>query len=162
MSALLSFFIYQGYSRGKVYTTIFIKHQGKHTLLVQVYVDHIIFGSTSMQLVKKFSKLMQGEFEMSLMGELNYFLGLQIKQLDERTFLCQTKYYNDLLKEIWYGRLIDTPMPTNGNLERNENGKCHTPKLVIPFSYSHLTFDLGFICTHSCFIHMHYSFMIDT
>lgn len=50
-----------------------------------------------MQLVKEFSKFMQGEFEMSLMEELNYFLGLQIKQLDKDIFVYQTKYCNDLL-----------------------------------------------------------------
>lgn len=69
-----------------------------------------------MQLAKEFSKVMQGEFEMSIMGELNYFLGLQIKQLDEGTFMCQTKYYNDLLKRFGMenAKSIDTLMPTNG------------------------------------------------
>ncbi|XP_050915706.1 uncharacterized mitochondrial protein AtMg00810-like [Lathyrus oleraceus] len=78
-----------------------------------------------MQIVIEFSKLMQNEFEMSLMRELNYFLGLQIKQLDEDTFVCQTKYCNDLVKGFGMedAKSIDTPMPTNGNLERNENSK---------------------------------------
>lgn len=53
-----------------------------------------------MELVKEFSKLMYGEFDMSLIGELNYFLGLQIKQLNEGTFVCQTKYFNELLKKF--------------------------------------------------------------
>ena len=78
---LSKFLINQGYLRGKVDTTLFIKRHGNDTLLIQLYVDNIIFGSTNMQLVKEFSKLLQGKFEMSLMGELNYFLGLQIKQL---------------------------------------------------------------------------------
>ncbi|XP_050889043.1 secreted RxLR effector protein 161-like [Lathyrus oleraceus] len=78
-----------------------------------------------MQHVKEFSKLMQGEFEMSLIRELNYFLGIQINQLNEGTFICQTKYYNDLPKRFGMegAKSIDTAMPTNGNLERNENGK---------------------------------------
>ncbi|XP_050915544.1 secreted RxLR effector protein 161-like [Lathyrus oleraceus] len=78
-----------------------------------------------MQLVKEFSKLMQREFEMNLMGELDYFLGLQIKQLNEVRFFCQTKYGKDLLKRFGMvdAKSIDTPMVTNGNLERNENGK---------------------------------------
>lgn len=78
---LIKFILEQGFSRGKVDTTHFIKHQGTHSILVQVYVDDIIFGSTNINLVKEFFKLMQGEFEMSMMRELNYFLGLQIKQL---------------------------------------------------------------------------------
>lgn len=62
---------------------------------------------------------------MSLMGELNYFPGLQIKQLNEVTFVCPTKYCRDLLKrfDMVDAKSIDTPMTTNGNLEKNENGK---------------------------------------
>ncbi|XP_050893387.1 uncharacterized mitochondrial protein AtMg00810-like [Lathyrus oleraceus] len=78
-----------------------------------------------MQLVKEFSNLMQSEFDMSIMGDLNYFLGLQINQLNERTFVCQMKYCNELLKRFGMedAKSIDTLMPINGNLERNENGK---------------------------------------
>ena len=87
---LSKFLLDQGFSRGKVDTTLFIKHEGKHFILVQVYVDGIIFGSYNASLVKNFSKMMQGEFEMSMVGELNYFLGLQIKKLNEGTFVSQT------------------------------------------------------------------------
>ena len=69
---LSKFLLDHGYSRGQVDTTLFIKRKGKHILLVQIYVDDIIFGSTNLHLVEEFSKVMQGEFEMSLMGELNY------------------------------------------------------------------------------------------
>ena len=66
---------------------------------------------------------MQGEFEMSLMGELNYFLGLQIKRLDEGTAVCQTKYCRKLLKRFGINdsKSIDTPMPTNGNLDKDKH-----------------------------------------
>ncbi|XP_050916746.1 secreted RxLR effector protein 161-like [Lathyrus oleraceus] len=78
-----------------------------------------------MQLVKEFSKLMQGEFEMSLMEELNYFLSPQIKQLNEGTFVCQNKYCKNLLKRFGMvdAKSIHTLMATNDNLERNKNGK---------------------------------------
>lgn len=68
---------------------------------------------------------MQGEFETSLMEELNYFLGLQIKQLNEGVFVCQTKYCNKLLKKLGMEneKSIDTLMPTNVKLEKDENGK---------------------------------------
>lgn len=61
---------------------------------------------------------MHGEFEMSLMGELDYFPGLQIKQLNKGMFVCQTKYCNELLKKFSMedAKLIDTPMPINVNL----------------------------------------------
>ncbi|XP_050876618.1 secreted RxLR effector protein 161-like [Lathyrus oleraceus] len=62
---------------------------------------------------------------MSLMEELSYFLRIQIKKLNEGTFMCQTKYCNELLKRFGMedAKSNDTSMPTNGNLERNENGK---------------------------------------
>lgn len=68
-----------------------------------------------MQLVKEFSKLKKGDFEMSLMRELNYFLGIPIKQLKEGTFVCQEKYCHELFKrlEMVNSKSIDTPMPTN-------------------------------------------------
>ena len=67
-----------GYSRGNVDPTLFTKCDNKDILLVQIYIDDIIFGSTKPSLCKKFSDLMTKEFEMSLMGELKFFLGLQI------------------------------------------------------------------------------------
>ena len=69
-------------------------------LIVQIYVDDIVFGSTDEKLCQEFSKAMQGEFEMSLMGELNFFLGLQIKQLKEGIFIHQSKYTKELLKKF--------------------------------------------------------------
>ncbi|XP_050878542.1 uncharacterized mitochondrial protein AtMg00810-like [Lathyrus oleraceus] len=105
--------------------TIKDDHQINNLLGVQVYVDDIIFGSTNMQLVKKFSKLMKGDFEISLLGELNYLTGLQIKQLNKGTFMCQTKYCNELLKRFGMedAKSIDTLISTNGNLKKDENGK---------------------------------------
>ena len=67
-------------------------------LLVQIYVDDIIFGATNVSLYEDFSKCMLSEFEMSMMGELNFFLRPQIKQLKEGLFINQAKYIRDLLK----------------------------------------------------------------
>ena len=63
--------------RGKVDKTLFSKNQTEHILIVQIYVDHIIFGATKESLCKEFSDLMKNEFEMSMIGKLNFFLGLQ-------------------------------------------------------------------------------------
>src|SRR5262249_21602529 len=84
---LRTFLISKGFRRGNVDTTLFINFHDKDTLVVQIYVDDIIFGATNVSLCEEFSKLMQGEFEMSLMGELNFFLGLQVKQLKEGIFI---------------------------------------------------------------------------
>ena len=77
---LSSFLLKNGFKRGKIDTTLFIIHEKHDFLIVQIYVDDIIFCATNQNLYKNFSEFMQGEFEMSMMGELKYFLGLQIKQ----------------------------------------------------------------------------------
>lgn len=73
---LNGFFIKQGFNRGKFDTTLFIRHNEKHILLVKIYVYDIIFGSTNETLCREFASLMHGEFEMSFMKELTYFLEL--------------------------------------------------------------------------------------
>ena len=90
----------KGFVKGKVDTTLFIKNVNHHTLLVQIYVDDIVFGSTNQNMCKEFSSMMQGEFEMSMMGRLNFFLGLQIKQLKHGIFVNQSKYCKDLIKKF--------------------------------------------------------------
>jgi len=77
---LSEFLIQNGFRRGQVDSTLFIKKAKNDLLFVQIYVDDIIFGSTKILFCKEFSKNMQDEFEMSMMGELHFFLGLQIKQ----------------------------------------------------------------------------------
>jgi hypothetical protein len=66
----------------------------------QIYVDNIIFDSTNQKSCEEFSRVMTQKFEMSMMGELTYFLGFQVKQLKEGTFLSQTKYIQDILKKF--------------------------------------------------------------
>ncbi|WMV38147.1 hypothetical protein MTR67_031532 [Solanum verrucosum] len=77
---LSKFLLDHGHSRGKINNTLFLKTIGKDLLIVQVYVDDIIFGSTNSLMTQEFVELMSGEFEISMMGELSFFLGLQIKQ----------------------------------------------------------------------------------
>ncbi|WVZ80652.1 hypothetical protein U9M48_028110 [Paspalum notatum var. saurae] len=80
--------------------TLFLLSRGGDTLIVQIYVDDIIFGGSSHALVSSFAEQMSREFEMSLMGELQFFLGLQIKQGPEGTFVHQAKYTRDILKKF--------------------------------------------------------------
>jgi len=71
-------------------------------------VDDIIFGSNNEELCETFVEIMKSEFEMSMMGELNYFLGLQVKQLKDDIFLNQAKYCKDLLRKFDMNRFILT------------------------------------------------------
>ncbi|WVZ70823.1 hypothetical protein U9M48_019459 [Paspalum notatum var. saurae] len=90
----------------------------------QVYVDDIIFGSTNEELCKEFGNMMAKEFEMSMIGELTFFLRSQIKQLKEGTFIYQEKYTRDLLKRFKMDdcKSIETSIATNAKLEADESG----------------------------------------
>jgi hypothetical protein len=89
---LRGFLFERGFEMGKVDQTLFLLRQGRDILIVQVYVDDIVFGGSSNSIVSKFADDMSREFEMSMMGELQFFLGLQIKQSKEGTFVHQAKY----------------------------------------------------------------------
>ncbi|KAH9778649.1 hypothetical protein KPL71_007414 [Citrus sinensis] len=122
---LKNFLLDNDFSMGKADTTLFVKHKNQDILIVQIYVDDIIFGSTNELLCKDFSSCMSQEFEMSMMGELKYFLGLQIKQNKEGIFINQAKYVRDLLKRFGYdnGTAKSTPMSTTIKLDKDEKGK---------------------------------------
>nr|GFA82278.1 copia protein [Tanacetum cinerariifolium] len=88
------------YRRGTIDKTLFLKKDSRHIILVRVYVDDIIFGSTNKAWCDEFEVLMKGEFKMSAMGELTFFLGLQVKQLPDGIFISQDKYVKDMLKKF--------------------------------------------------------------
>ena len=92
--------------------------------MIQIYVDDIIFGSTNEKLCEEFSNIMKEEFEMSMMGELTYFLGFQVKQMKDGIFIFQEKYVKDLLKRFGMenSKEAKTPMSTNTKLDKDENG----------------------------------------
>ena len=123
--------ITSGFQIGKIDTTLFIKRENNDILVVQIYVDDIIFGSTNENLCNHFSNIMTNEFEMSHMGELNFFLGLQIKQLENGIFIHQEKYCNDLLRRFGMDKTSSkpTPMSTSVHLEKDDNGKDFDEKL---------------------------------
>ena len=110
---------------GKADSTLFTHKVDNDIFVCQIYVDDIIFGSTDQKFYEEFSRIMTKRFEMFMMGELKFFLGFQIKQMKEGTFICQTKYIKDMLKKLYISdaKPIKTPMATNGNLDLNEEGK---------------------------------------
>ena len=121
---LRNFLLSKGYARGVVDKTLFIRKHENDIILVQVYVDDIIFGSNNNTLCEEFVVAMQGEFEMSMMGELTCFLGLQVKQLKHGTFLNQSKYYFVLLKKFKMDcKEAATPIATNCLLDADEDGQ---------------------------------------
>nr|GFB43553.1 retrovirus-related Pol polyprotein from transposon TNT 1-94 [Tanacetum cinerariifolium] len=94
---LSNFLVSKGFSKGSIDQTLLItKHRGD-ILLVQKYVDDINFGSTNPNLSKRFEKLMHNKFEMSMIGELKFFLGIQIHQFPRGIFINQAKYAQEIL-----------------------------------------------------------------
>ena len=122
---LSTFLLKNNFTRGSIDQTLFKKHVGNHILLVQIYVDDIIFGSTNNKLCEEFKKLMQSKFEMSTMGELQYFLGLQIKQQSNGTFIHQSKYVKELLNKFSLKdcKSCSTPMSPTTQVAPDEPGK---------------------------------------
>jgi hypothetical protein len=115
----------------KLIEPFFIRNQGILKLIAQIYVDDIIFGATLNSLALEFSKEMKQEFEMSMIGELNYFLGLQVKQTAEGIFISQSKYAKDLVKHFGLDgkSRVWTPMSTSVKICSDLAGKPVDPSL---------------------------------
>ncbi|GJY04742.1 putative ribonuclease H-like domain-containing protein [Tanacetum coccineum] len=101
-----------------------------------VYVDDIIFGSTKKELCTEFEKLMHDKFQMSFMGELAFFLGLQVKQKEDGIFISQDKYIVEILKKFSFTdvRTASTPMDTDKPLLKDSDGDdvdVHIYRLMI-------------------------------
>jgi hypoxanthine phosphoribosyltransferase len=120
---LRGFLFSKGFEMGKVDKTLFLLRQGDDVLIVQVYVDDIVFGGSSHSLVARFVEDMSKEYEMSMMGYLQFFLGVQIKQAKEGTFVHQAKYMKDILKKFRLdaSKPLSTLMSTTTALNADED-----------------------------------------
>ncbi|GJR82938.1 putative ribonuclease H-like domain-containing protein [Tanacetum coccineum] len=121
---LSSFLLENGFRRGTIDKTLFIKKNKSDIMLVQVYVDDIFFGSTKQSMCTEFKDCMHKRFQMSSMGELTFFLGLQVKQQSDEIFISQDKYVADILKKFDYCsiRIATTPIESNKPLVKDEDG----------------------------------------
>ncbi|GJT00874.1 putative ribonuclease H-like domain-containing protein [Tanacetum coccineum] len=122
---LSTYLLDNGFQRGKIDKTLFIRRDKGDILLVQVYVDDIIFGSTKKSLCTEFEKMMHKKFQMSSMGELTFFLGLQVKQKEDGIFISQDKYVTKILKKFGFTdvKTASTPMETQKLLLKDEDGE---------------------------------------
>ncbi|KAJ9536815.1 hypothetical protein OSB04_un000039 [Centaurea solstitialis] len=114
-----------GFYKGKIDPTLFIKNEGDDILLVQIYVDDIIFGSTNSDMCTWFSDLMTTRFEMSMLRELSFFLGLQVLQKPDGILINQSKYIGDLLKRFHMdtSSVAKTPMASGTLIGADPKGK---------------------------------------
>nr|GEZ88254.1 putative ribonuclease H-like domain-containing protein [Tanacetum cinerariifolium] len=118
---LSTFLLKHGYRRGTIDKTLFIKKDSKDIMLVLVYVDDIIFGSIRKDWCEEFETLMQSEFEMSSIGPITFFLGLQVDQRPDGIFIHQEKYVADILKkfDLDNSKLASTPFEPQKIREKN-------------------------------------------
>ncbi|GJU81740.1 retrovirus-related pol polyprotein from transposon TNT 1-94 [Tanacetum coccineum] len=126
---LSSFLISQNFSKGSVDPTLFIHREGKELLLVQIYVDDIIFTASTPELYDLFAKIMCSKFKMSMMGKISFFLGLQISQSPRGIFINQSKYALESLNKYGFDSCdpVDTPMVEKSKLDEDKEGKAVDP-----------------------------------
>ncbi|GJX01560.1 putative ribonuclease H-like domain-containing protein [Tanacetum coccineum] len=110
---LANYLLGNRFKRGKTNQTLFIKKQKGDILLVQVYVDDIIFGSTNKELYTAFEKLMKDKFQMISIGELTLFLGLQVTQKEDGIFISQDKYVAEIFKKFNYTNVKSASTPVD-------------------------------------------------
>ncbi|GKD60070.1 putative ribonuclease H-like domain-containing protein [Tanacetum coccineum] len=122
---LSTYLLENRFQRGQIDKTLFIKRDQGDILIVQVYVDDIIFGSTKKKLCTEFEKMMHKKFQMSSMGELTFFLGLQVKQKEDGIFISQDKYVTKILKKFGFSdvKIANTPMETHKPLLKDADGE---------------------------------------
>nr|GEZ97205.1 copia protein [Tanacetum cinerariifolium] len=122
---LSRFLISQHFSKGAVDLALFIRNAGNNLLLVQIYVDEIIFASTNTAMCNEFANLMTTKFKISMMGKMSFFSGLQIIQSPKGIFINQSKYASKIVKR--YGMLssdsVDTPLVEKCKLDEDRQEK---------------------------------------
>ncbi|GJT47375.1 putative ribonuclease H-like domain-containing protein, partial [Tanacetum coccineum] len=121
-TTLSTFLLKNGYRRGTIDKTLFIKKDLKDIILVQVYVDDIIFGFTKKAQCDEFEDLMQSEFEISSMGELTFFLGLQVEQRSDGIFISQGKYVAKILRKFDLESVKTATTPYEPQKPKDKNG----------------------------------------
>nr|GEX22697.1 uncharacterized mitochondrial protein AtMg00810-like [Tanacetum cinerariifolium] len=126
---LSSFLISQDFSKGSDDPTLFIRRNGNDLLLVQIYVDDIIFDASTPELCDLFAKIMCSKYKMSMMGKISFFLGLQISQSPRGIFINRSKYALESLKKYGFESCdpVDTPMMEKSKVDEDKEGKAVDP-----------------------------------
>nr|GEZ00281.1 hypothetical protein [Tanacetum cinerariifolium] len=121
---LLKFLLQNHFFKGTIDPTLFIRRFQDEILVVQIYVDDIIFGSTHPRYIQLFSGLMKSRFEMSMMGEITFFLGLQVNQSPCGIFINQSKYVLEILNKYRIESCdpVGTPMEIKDKIDLDQNG----------------------------------------
>ena len=122
---LIAYLTEHGFKREFANTTLFIRKDKNYFVVTQIYVDDIVFGATNDSFAQSFVDEMKKMFEMSMVGELTYFLGLLVKQTDSRIYINQAKCARNLVKRFGLHKATHarTPMAANANLTNDPSGE---------------------------------------
>nr|GEX73665.1 hypothetical protein [Tanacetum cinerariifolium] len=120
-----------------LFDLILTQRNGTELLLIQIYVDDIIFAASSLELCDLFANLMCSKFKMSMMGKISFFLGLQISQSPRGIFINQSKYSLKSLKKYGFESCdpVDTLMVEKSKLDEDKEGKAIDPSHYHGSSY---------------------------
>ena len=132
-----------GFKRGSADTTLFIRNDKNSFIIAQIYVDDIVFGATNDSLAHSFADEMKAMFEMNMVGELTYFLGLQVKQMDSGIYINQAKYARNLVKHFGLDNATHsrTPMAANVKLTNDPSGESCGCYIIQKYDWMLVTFD---------------------
>lgn len=124
-SKINSYFIQNGFNRSMSESSLYVNNLGRDFLVVCLYVDDLLYFGTSKSMVEEFKKKMMRDFEMSDLGQMKYFLGIQVKQSPGRIFLSQEKYIDDLLEKFSMNQCkpVSTPMGPNEKFQVNDDAE---------------------------------------
>ena len=122
---LTAYLIEHGFKREFADTTLFIRKDKNSFVVAQIYIDDIFFGATNDSLVHSFADEMKAMFKMSMVGELTYFLGLQVKQMNSGIYIKQAKYARNLVKRCGLDKAAHarTPMAANAKLTNDPSSE---------------------------------------
>nr|GEW40819.1 retrovirus-related Pol polyprotein from transposon TNT 1-94 [Tanacetum cinerariifolium] len=123
---LKSFLIKHEYKMGMIDNTLFTKKKSSNLIIVQIYVNDIIFGSTCQEMCDEFTKIMHDEFEISMMGELNFIFRLQIKQMEDGIFFNQSKYIKEILKNFSLEESKPMKIPMSSDTKLTKDEECES------------------------------------
>ena len=123
---LTIYLIDHGFKRGFADTTLFIRKDKNSFVVAQIYVDDIVFGAINDSLAHSFADEMKTMFEMSMVGELTYFLGLQVKQMDSGIYINQAKYARNLVKRFGLDNAAHARTPMVANAKLTNDPSCES------------------------------------
>ena len=129
---LTAYLTEHGFKRGFADSTLFIRNDKDYFIIAQIYVDDIVFGATNDYFAQSFADEIKVMFEMSMIGELNYFLRLQVKQTDSGIYINQAKYAKNLVKRLRLDNVAHarTPMAANAKLTNDPSGESIDVTLI--------------------------------